>query len=305
MVAGPALNPTSIVIIINNLNLGGISYHAAITIFRLFTAMNDVKSIISWLQTLPDDQDQLRLSAASAASAAADPKRLGKRKRDDAQEQHLVTPPHSVGDPHIQSQKTCQMATETPKKRRFDEPNHGHDPDTTPRAGGVATAPSCSSALPWSDTSSSISRASSASPKKQMLGLNLSDSGGYEMKALNVDHPPVPEAADLINSIQYIGRGMDILPYEIEPVISEQLKVRKLNYRDWRHSFQRPNENSEKLPGRLPTFEDVERIHRAAIKCQERRHDEYGWNYHVHLPLLESIFEDGNGQCDDFASTSW
>jgi hypothetical protein len=156
-----------------------------------------------------------------------------------------------------------------------------------------------------SDTASSISRTSSASPKKQLLSLNISDSGGYETRALNVDRPPVPGAADLLGDIEDIGRSLDILPHDMEPIIGEQVKARNLDVRNWRHSFQKPGALVSKLPGRLPTFDEVERIHREAINCQERRHDEYGWNHHVHLPLLESIFQDAIGQCDDFASTSW
>lgn len=125
------------------------------------------------------------------------------------------------------------------------------------------------------------------------------------MKALNVDHPPVPGAADLLSSMQYIGRSLDILPHDMEPVISEQVKARNLDVGNWRYSFQTPDDHVSKLPGPLPTCDEVEHIYKNAIECQERRHDEFGWNYHVHLPLLESIFKDANWQCDNFASTSW
>lgn len=254
--------------------------------------MLDSGSIITWIQDLPDGPES-RLAASSSKQ------QLGKRKRNDPGPQ-LATPPFSLNDLYTKGQETEQIQTveETPKQRRLDESYY--DVDTTPRAG----APS-SSAPSLPDTAPGISRTSSASLKIQLLSLNIRDTGGYGTRALNVDRPPVPGAADLLSDIENIGRSLDILPHDMEPVIYEQVKERNLDARKWRHSFQRPGAQVSKLPGRLPTFDEVERILTEAIKCQERGHDEYGWNHHVHLSLLESIFQDDNGQCDDFASTSW
>lgn len=170
--------------------------------------------------------------------------------------------------------------------------------DLTPRA---ATAPVSTPTL--SDTSSSVSRASSASPKKQLMSLRLSDSG-VEIKALKVDSPYTSKAKELISSIRDIGRAIDILPSETKASILNCVNARGLDTREWRYSFQSA-EDIDQLPGRIPSFEEVERIHRKATECQEEGHEEFSWNSQVHLRLLEAVFEDIHGQCDAFGSMTW
>ncbi|KAB8212601.1 hypothetical protein BDV33DRAFT_211232, partial [Aspergillus novoparasiticus] len=125
---------------------------------------------------------------------------------------------------------------------------------------------------------------------------------GVECKALNVDAAP-NAAQGLVNTIDEIGRAVDILPHALEPTISEKINERKLDVRKWRYSFRSGDDDG--LPGRIPTFEEVEKLLRKAKECQEFNHEEASWNNQVHLRLLESIFEEPiGGQCDSFNAVS-
>lgn len=133
--------------------------------------------------------------------------------------------------------------------------------------------------------------------------LQLSEAG-VECKALDVDAAP-DAAQKLVSTMEEIGRALDILPHTLEATVIEKVKARNLDHRKWRHSF-KPAEEQDGLPGRIPTFEEVEKIHRKASECQEFNHEEASWNNQVHLRLLESIFEEVlGGQCDGFNAMSW
>jgi hypothetical protein len=127
---------------------------------------------------------------------------------------------------------------------------------------------------------------------------------GIEIKALEVDASP-DAAKDLVSTMEEIGRAHDILPHALESTIVEQVKARNLGLRKWRHSF-KSSEEVDRLPGQIPTFEEVEMIHRKASECQEYNHEEASWNNQVYLRLLGSVFEEiPSGQCDEFNAMSW
>lgn len=101
-----------------------------------------------------------------------------------------------------------------------------------------------------------------------------------------------------------IGRALDILLHALEATIIGKVKERKLDHRKWRQYFKPAEQDG--LPGRIPTFEEVQNIHRKASECQKFNHEEASWNNKVHLRLLESIFEEVlGGQCDGFNAMSW
>lgn len=135
------------------------------------------------------------------------------------------------------------------------------------------------------------------------MSLLLSESG-VECKALDVDAAP-DAAQNLVSTMEEIGRALEILPHTLKPTIMEEVRKRNLDCRKWRHSFKLA-EDADDLPGRIPTFEEVEKIHRKANECLEFNHEEASWNNQVHLRLLESIFEEPlGGPCDDFNALSW
>jgi hypothetical protein len=246
-------------------------------------------SIVAWIHSLPDQNDR-------------HPEGVRKRKLVAATSCHneqLASPPASLEDDDL------SKMTWTPKRRRLGGATASgaiDDPDVTPRPGtrSIATSsPSVSRSA--SETSSMAS--GSPSVKKQMRNLQLSEAG-VECKALDVDAAP-NAAQKLVSTMEEIGRALDILPHALEATIIEKVKERKLDHRKWRHSF-KPAEEQDGLPGRIPTFEEVENIHRRASECQEFNHEEASWNNKVHLRLLESIFEEAlGGQCDGFNAMSW
>jgi hypothetical protein len=195
----------------------------------------------------------------------------------------LVSPPASL--------ENLAMEETPPRKRRA----LGFlDPDETPRP-----RPLC----PSSSASDASSATGTPSTRKQLMNLQLSSSG-VKYKVLEVDDPP-NAATELVNTLEDIGRAHGILPKTFESDIKEKLRDLNLDARKWRYSFTSMEEKDD-LPGRIPSFEEVLKVHRKAKECQEYNHEEASWNSQVHLRLLEYIFDDpSSGQCDDYNALSW
>ena len=246
------------------------------------------RSIVAWIHSLPDQNDR-------------HPEGVRKRKLVPAtscHNQQLASPPASLGDDDMSKMEL------TPKKRRRGRSTTGEfaDPDATPRPGTRSIAISSGS---FSGSASETSSVASGTPsaKTQLMKMRLCESG-VECKFLDVDAAP-DVAQKLVSTMEEIGRALDILPHALGTTIIEKVKARSLDHRKWRHSF-KSAEEQDGLPGRIPTFEEVENIHRKASECQEFSHEEASWNNKVHLRLLESIFEEVlGGQCDDFNAMSW
>lgn len=188
------------------------------------------------------------------------------------------------------------MAGESSNKRRLSTSDGGLD--RTPRA---AAAPGAS--LIPSATSSRISGASSSSAKRQKRTLQLTDDG-IEVKALRVDRPPVPGAHALMYSMRYPARGIGILPHHLQPAILRELMARGLDPMEWQYSFQ-PAGHVDRLPGRIPCFNEVDRIYRKATECQQDGHERVCWSGQVHLGLLEGVFECARGPCAVVGALAW
>ncbi|KAI1742104.1 hypothetical protein F4680DRAFT_412923 [Xylaria scruposa] len=233
----------------------------------MFSVMNNRESIISWIQGLP-------------ASTTFHPPRLKKRKLVH-QEQQLVSPPASL--------KACDknnMDT-TPKRRRFEGHDDGLDPDATPRA-------FVDDIRPLFDTSSVSSRTSgrsgTSSPTKKLASLRLA--GELEIKALNLyKFLKVAGPDDLLESIEAIGRGHDILPYRMKSDIEKKIMDLGESAKFWMTTFQSP-EIVDDLPGCIPSFEEVDGVVEWATRCQEDECEEAVWNFDVHMSLLRKIFGD-------------
>lgn len=246
--------------------------------------MYNRKEIISWISGFPE------------STATDTPENTSRKRKLPDPDQKLASPPTSL--------EICDFVRmpPTPRKRRMVN-CEGDDAsvkiDATPRPEGRSPSKSSFSL----SGASSFAASRSSSPKKQMMSLRLSNSG-VEIKPLDSETSP-DVARDLVNTMEEIGRAHDILPHALESTIIEHVKSRNMDPYRWRHSFRLPGEADE-LPGRVPTFEEVEKIHRKASECQEFNHEEASWNSQVHLRLLESIFEEVlGGQCDSFNAMSW
>ncbi|KAI1826702.1 hypothetical protein F4861DRAFT_41828 [Xylaria intraflava] len=221
-----------------------------------------------------------------------------KRKASTAfnhQQQRLASPPASLNNKEI---------TSTLKKRRLEGPSALFHSDVTPGPGAsTRTRSVAGSSASISQPASKMSSMSGASsPKKQMMSLRLSETG-VEYHSLN--ERTVPEVAKtLFGTITEIGRGYDILPDALRSTITERLTVRNIDSGQWRYCFKPANETPAR-PGRIPSFEEVEKVLTKAIECEDFNHEEASWNSQVHLRLLEGIFEEPlGGQCDDFNAVS-
>ncbi|KAI1271426.1 hypothetical protein F5Y07DRAFT_413572 [Xylaria sp. FL0933] len=197
--------------------------------------------------------------------------------------------PAHAGSPPKKSRKRM---TSTPK-RRFDSADDAGDLDIIPRpgAGGFVFL---------SDTRSPIPSGAS-SPRQQMVNLRLRDPR-VEINALNTNALPAT-ARQLITTMEAIGHGLEILPHALESMIMKDVKARDLAHCLWELSFKSPGE-ADRLPGRIPTFNEVEIVCRKASECQQYSHEGASWNGQVCLRLLDSIFEGPDGQCDDFNAVS-
>lgn len=137
------------------------------------------------------------------------------------------------------------------------------------------------------------------------MSLRLGDAG-VEYQVLDDD--TVPEVAKkLFTTMTELTRMHDIIPYSLQQTIAQKLEDRNRQGEKerWRYCF-KPEGTPDDLPGRIPSFEEMEKVLRKTRECENLKHEEASWNSQVHLRLLESIFEDPlHGQCGDFNAISW
>ncbi|KAK5634453.1 hypothetical protein RRF57_010166 [Xylaria bambusicola] len=241
--------------------------------------MSDRNAIIAaWICSLPEN----------ASKGTNCPPTITKKRR--RQPQQLTSPPASVDE---------TMAS-TPRKRRR---TSTADPDSTPRPAisgdSIHRSNTTSSTTSSSRASHISSRASS--PKKQMLNLRLHEPV-LEFNALTLSTLP-PAARKLVETITEIGSNQDILPHAVKSSIMESVHAHDPMPRLWRYAFKpAADDNADMLlPGRIPPFQEVERICRKANECQQYDHEEASWNCSVHARLLELILEDEDGRpCNEF-----
>ncbi|KAL7783409.1 hypothetical protein V8C37DRAFT_49455 [Trichoderma ceciliae] len=235
----------------------------------------DDTSILTWVNALPEP-----------ASPNAT------RKRKTISDYHLASPPSS----YREADDNSNMISTPQKKRRLESQGaqFDPDPDVTPRPGS-RSIPSSSASISASEASS-MSRASST--KKQMMSLRLSYIG---IECEPLDEDTVPEVAKtLCVVITDIGRGLNILPNALKPMLVDQ----SINLSRWKYSF-KPADEPDNLPGRIPSFEEIKRVLVEATECEKFQHEEASWNHQVHLRLLDSIFKDAlGGQYGDFNNIS-
>ncbi|KAI0431349.1 hypothetical protein F5Y09DRAFT_330414 [Xylaria sp. FL1042] len=231
--------------------------------------------IASWICSLPENVAE-DISAPSITTK--------KRKR---QPQQLTSPPALVEE----------KIASTPEKRRR---TSAIDLDSTPRhviSGGSIHRSNTTSLI----TSSSHTSSRASSPKKQMLNLRFHEPV-LEVNTLSLSALP-PAAREFVEAITEIGSNQDILPHAVKSSIMESVNARDPMPRLWRYAFKSAADDDAdaRLPGRIPAFQDVERICRRANGCQQYDHEEVSWNCSVHARLLELILEDEDGRpCNEF-----
>ncbi|KAL7783427.1 hypothetical protein V8C37DRAFT_413729 [Trichoderma ceciliae] len=192
--------------------------------------------------------------------------------------------------------------TSTPKRRRVGSVGTHLDLDITPRPQARSLA--SSSASNSRATSETGSVAGSSSSKRQMMSLRLGKTGvEYQL----LDNNTVPEMAKtLFSTITEIGRTHDIIPCNLQQTIAQELENRNRgeDIQKWRYCF-KPEGTPDTLPGRIPSFDAIERVLRAARACEKLNHEEAGWNLEVHAHLLNTIFRDPiTGESNDFDTIS-
>ncbi len=141
------------------------------------------------------------------------------------------------------------------------------------------------------------------------MQLRLTDT--VEVIQLSANKKPSSVAARvLLERLQMIGKGLEILPYEERDTILRNETFRETTAAPtWRVAFQQqkqrsdlevdgqqqrqqqqPVEDAHDLPGRIPTLEELNLVMLLAEDCCERDHEEAAWNAEVHMRLLEFVF---------------
>lgn len=208
----------------------------------------------------------------------------------DSQQQQL-SPPFSqtVSDMDV---------TPTKKRRRRVDHNNSTELDLTPRAGGATSIVTTSTS-----TSQSSRSSRSASPRKQIQNLSL-DHTGLEICSLDVNSPPSPAAVGLLETLDEIGRGLNILPEQERHSVLQGMTSQEAAR--WRYSFRSIEQQQQcaSLPGWLPFPKLITKVCRRAKNCVDTGQEEAAWNAEVHFRLLESIFRDPETDTADLVDCS-
>lgn len=225
--------------------------------------MNNRESITSWIQGLPE----------VATSRSQIRKLIYKVER-------VPSPPASLetGDE--------DYLAWTAKRRCLEGSDDGLDLDARRRV----FADNIPSLSDLSSITRESRRSGTSSPTKKLALPQLA--GELETKPLNIHHfPKVAGSDDLLESIEEIGRGLNILPYRMKSTIEKKVTDLGESAEQWRTTFQSP-EIVDDLPGCIPSFEDVDGVVKWADRCQQDECEEAAWNCDVHLPLLRKVFGD-------------
>ncbi|KAH6603626.1 hypothetical protein Trco_008401 [Trichoderma cornu-damae] len=120
------------------------------------------------------------------------------------------------------------------------------------------------------------------------------DTEGIEYQSLKDKTIPGVDNT-LFNSMKQFGRCQQIIPDTLKEYFTEKLENNSTLLIQWQYSYKPGSDN---LPGRIPKFEEVQKILAKATECEEHKHSGASWIAEVILPLLHHIFEDFLGrQC--------
>lgn len=234
-------------------------------------------AIYIWLQNIDDSCHSFSDTLQSSFSDKQ------QRKRKPLYQQ--PSPPVSVA-----SWSRKMPKTPSPKKRKIGDSIDSHRPsdaEATPRQSDTGMSSrisvTSSTSLPPSEP---VPRSGSASPRRAFMSLRLDDSG-IECRQLDSENPPAP-AADLVQQFCEIDMGMGILPSEMENDIKRTLRTYEQNERLWKQAFD--DQGPDKLPGFIPSWEQVSTVRQKAMQCFNESHEEASWNNEVHHRLLEATF---------------
>ncbi|KAL7946183.1 hypothetical protein V8C42DRAFT_352525 [Trichoderma barbatum] len=122
---------------------------------------------------------------------------------------------------------------------------------------------------------------------------------GADVKCRPLSPQSGPECAkNLFSTMKDIGHGT--IPDVLKPTVIQALMDRGKDIRPWNYCF-KPADEVDALPGRIPSFEEIERIYKRSHDCETDHHEKASWDCLVNLRLLQAIFEDDLcEQCDDF-----
>lgn len=232
-----------------------------------------------------DDRIQLWLSNLPNHWRSSDDPAVFEQERQDDR----LTPPHAL--------KSANMI-QTPKRPRIGD--YDQAPPRRKRKGSQASSLS-SRSLPSSLAVSQQGDMSTAasSPRRQLMGLRLT-AGGMDCKQLDTDYPPAV-AASLVSDMAAINMGLDLLSEGTKDEILHLVQKHRLEPKLWRNAF--THQDTSKLPGRIPSWTELEEIREQAKECLNSGHEEVSWNMEVHHPLLKSVFQRSDpNQSLDFMS---
>ncbi|KAF4974393.1 hypothetical protein FZEAL_8700 [Fusarium zealandicum] len=132
-----------------------------------------------------------------------------------------------------------------------------------------------------SGSSGSLYHSQSSSPlKQQIISLRIDDTG-VDIRELEVENPPNPEAGHLLAILNDIGSGLEFLPDTLRDDIIGSPMLQGQETSSWRFSFKGADQ-FDNLPGRIPSPQEVELIYEPAKDCRELGHEEAGWNAENH-----------------------
>ncbi|KAI0096711.1 hypothetical protein GGR51DRAFT_494544 [Nemania sp. FL0031] len=176
----------------------------------------------------------------------------------------------------------------TPERRRLEGSDGGSEIDATTRAfaGNIPSLSDTDSVI--SVESGGLGRSGTSPLKKIAL---LRRAGEMEIRPLDVKSlPQVAGSNSLFESIDAIGHGVNVLPYRMKSTIEKEMADSGgRSFSLWGEAFQ-SFEESDDLPGCIPSFEEVNDIVEWARLCQVDGCEEAGWNSAVNMALLRKVF---------------
>lgn len=231
-------------------------------------------AVDEWLSALPHDTNAEIASRPRPSSE--DGCGCHKRRRLNP-----PTPDSSTNDASMNEQADIPLRS-SPQKRSIQT-----DGDRTPRGKRIQTPQSFEPAyslLSEADSEASTNRSGASSPRKQLSVLEITDRGAIRVDELDdLDAIQYPPAAEFIDRLQEIARGIGVLSPAVSEDLQPHLQTREFNWARKQHYF---STDRDKL-GRTPMASAVLRLVRNAQDCSRRGHAESVWNLEVHQKILE------------------
>lgn len=121
-----------------------------------------------------------------------------------------------------------------------------------------------------------------------------------DIRSLSVDSPPTPTAKALLELINDIGRGLEILPHLQREAMEKEVD----DFSKWKYSFA-PSDKTDSLPGQIPSIAEIRSVCKHAKRCFDSGHEQAAWNSEVHFRLLEAILRKSEVDDVPLDFTTW